>query len=386
MKKLLQDRPQTTDSARDARADLDRFFMTRALDLAWRAAGRTRPNPLVGAVVVNAGAIVGEGNHAAYGLDHAEHVALDAAGRAARGGTLYATLEPCTHFGHTPPCITRVIESGVSRVVVATLDPDERMNGRGVRLLRESGIDVQVGCCAERAIVLNAGYFKRVLGLGPTVTLKMAVTLDGRIASRPGSRDAITGPRAQEFVHRLRAENDAVVVGRKTAVVDRPRLDCRLVEGVSPPIPVVLEGAERPEQAYPWTGTQRTFWVVSPAEGGGEAALREVNRIEGVSDEAGVSVRDAVERLAATGLTLILVEGGGAVFSSFVKAGAWDVMHILVAPALYGRDGVPLAPDVGHNREVEAVFAGTVELDRDTLLSFVRADAWQMLKSRLVGG
>ena len=322
------------------------FFMDRALELAWLGAGRTLSNPMVGAVVEKDGQIVGEGYHAAYGLDHAETVALEQAGERAKGGTMYVTLEPCTHQGKTPPCVASIIGSGVSRVVISTLDPDPRTDGNGVKSLRTHGIEVDVGFRAERAIALNLPYLKQRMNMGSAVTLKMASTLDGRIASRPGARDQITGSDAAIFVHRLRADHEGVLVGINTLLVDQPRLDCRRLDDVDTPVPIVMDSALRFPTDYPWCDEGRRFIVISGSRASGD-------RIDEL-EKAGASViccpskdgtpepQAAVDALASCGVSSVLVEGGAEVLTSFLEDGGWDCIRIFFSPRTFGPDGVAL--------------------------------------------
>jgi diaminohydroxyphosphoribosylaminopyrimidine deaminase/5-amino-6-(5-phosphoribosylamino)uracil reductase len=374
--------------ARDAERAIDAAFVDRAIDLAWTAAGRTHPNPLVGAVVVRGGQVCGEGCHPAYGMDHAETVALDRAGESARGATLYVTLEPCTHQGKTPPCIHRIIESGVERVVVSTLDPDPRMNGAGIAALREHGITVDVGCGADRAFLLNLRYFKKILGLPPAVTLKMAMTLDGRIASTAGKRDAVSGPRAQRHVHRLRANHDGVLVGINTLIVDRPRLDCRLLKDVASPVPIIVDSSLRVAELGSGWFAGRPFIAVAD-ENVDAAKVGDVERLGGrvirCPSRAGrIDLRAAIERLDRAGIRGVLVEGGSRVFSSALESDAWDAMQILVAPSLFGPEGVPVADRSLPADSVRGVVVETTVLGRDVLVSYLRERALADLRERLL--
>jgi diaminohydroxyphosphoribosylaminopyrimidine deaminase/5-amino-6-(5-phosphoribosylamino)uracil reductase len=364
----------------------DPFYVDRALELAWLGAGKTRTNPMVGAVVVKHGAVVGEGYHAAFGADHAERIALDLAGDAAVGATLYLTLEPCTHHGKTPPCVERITKSGVRRVVICTLDPDPRMDGRGVEALRAQGIDVDVGARADQALLLNVGYFKRTLDLGCTVTLKMATTWDGRIASGPGVRDSITGEEARRQVDRLRATHDAILVGINTVLVDEPRLDCRSLGDIEPPVPVVLDTQLRFPERYRWIDQQRKFVVVSctsaPVERKNAIEKRGGVVLQCTGSPRGVPVGSALEALFQRGLTSVLVEGGAKVLTSFLEDGCWDGLHLFVSPAAFGPAGVALverridAPD--------AVLAHAATFARDVLLSYVNATTRDAILARVV--
>ncbi|HEX2025436.1 MAG TPA: bifunctional diaminohydroxyphosphoribosylaminopyrimidine deaminase/5-amino-6-(5-phosphoribosylamino)uracil reductase RibD, partial [Actinomycetota bacterium] len=218
--------------------------MRRALDLAARGTGRVSPNPLVGAVLVRDGRVVGEGWHEGPGRAHAEVVALDAAGDQARGATLYVTLEPCSHYGRTPPCAPRIAGAGVIRVVAAMRDPNPLVDGSGLRGLREAGVDVVEGVLAEEATRLNAAFLTHLRTGRPLVTLKMAASLDGKVAARDGSSRWITGEEARLEVHRMRAASDAILVGAGTAFRDDPSLTVRLPGEEPPrrPLRVVVDG------------------------------------------------------------------------------------------------------------------------------------------------
>jgi diaminohydroxyphosphoribosylaminopyrimidine deaminase/5-amino-6-(5-phosphoribosylamino)uracil reductase len=215
--------------------------------------------------VVSAGREVASGHHRRFGDAHAEVLALDGAGERARGATLYVSLEPCAHHGHTPPCVDRILAAGIARVVAPAPDPDARVNGRGIARLRERGIRVDVGGEATAAVLENLGYYRQRLGLGPTVTLKIAASADGMAARARGQRDDVTGAAARREVHGLRALHDAVVVGVETALIDRPRLDCRLLEGGvdREPMPVVIDTHLRTEADNAWSRAGRPFVVVT---------------------------------------------------------------------------------------------------------------------------
>jgi len=371
-------RPVTAASKPDDKLrqhDTDRFYLHRALELAWLAAGQTKPNPLVGAVVVNGGEVVGEGFHERSGRAHAEVIALEKAGRRSRDGTLYVTLEPCSHQGKTPPCADRVIASGIRRVVACTFDPDARVSGRGIRKLRENNIEVCVGMLQDQAFLLNLAYFKKRLSPGSAVTMKTAVTIDGKIASAPGRRDMITGEDAQLYVHRLRAENDAVVVGIDTLLTDRPILDCRKLPGSIPPVPVILDSRLRFPLDYPWIGEERRFIVccaddaaedkIPPLDGAGGKVIR-CRRAEGILDAS-----DVVTGLAQAGLSGLLVEGGGKIVTSFLEQNCWDALHILISSKLFGEGGVTMFRKREGFENAGAVAVDAQRLGNDFLLRYI---------------
>ncbi|MGD8414985.1 MAG: bifunctional diaminohydroxyphosphoribosylaminopyrimidine deaminase/5-amino-6-(5-phosphoribosylamino)uracil reductase RibD [Candidatus Latescibacterota bacterium] len=350
---------------------VDEAFMTRALELAWQAAGRTNPNPVVGAVVVRDGSVVGEGYHHRCGDAHAEVEALTQAADRARDATMYVTLEPCAHHGRTPPCAERLVDTGVKRVVIPALDPDHNVRGRGVSALRAAGIRVDIGCCETAAIATNVGYYKHRLGLGPTVILKMALTMDGRIAAGPGRRDKITGDAAHRYVHRLRSNSDGIVVGLDTVRTDDPVLDCRLADCGVQPLPVVLDGDFQLPADNRWARENRPYIVVGSETGAYGDVVAAEHRAGGgqvlrcAADGSGrVDVDDAVGKLSEIGLNRLLVEGGAHVFTSFIRAGRWDAMFLFHSPKAFGKRGIPVyASDEGLTPDTVPVDAVRLEHD-----------------------
>jgi diaminohydroxyphosphoribosylaminopyrimidine deaminase/5-amino-6-(5-phosphoribosylamino)uracil reductase len=367
---------------------LDEMFMSRALDLAWQAAGLTNPNPLVGGVIVKDGVVVGEGYHHRCGEAHAEVEALSQAGNLARGATMYVSLEPCAHHGRTPPCVERLIEAGLRRVVIPTLDPDENVRGRGIERLREAGVRVDVGCAATAAIATNVGYYKQRLGLGATVVLKMALTMDGKISSGPGRRDKITADAAHIYVHRLRANSDAILVGVDTVRTDDPVLDCRLVDCGMPPVPVVLDGNFDLPADNRWSREGRQYIAVEPEQGNNGDSIASDYEAGGgrvlrcaVDDRGRVDLEQALRKLSGVGLNRLLVEGGAQVFTSFIRGGFWDAMFLFHAPKAFGERGValyaetkPVTPD--------AVPVDAARLDRDFLVRYLN----RRVLDRIVAG
>lgn len=324
----------------------DLRWMALALRLARRAIGDTAENPPVGCVLVRGGRVVGRGRTAAGGRPHAETMALSQAGAAARGATAYVTLEPCAHHGRTPPCAESLIAAGVVRVVAALRDPDPRVDGGGFAILRQAGIAVEVGPGAAAAAATNAGFLLRIQAGRPYVTLKLATSLDGRIATASGASRWITGPAARAHAHAMRARFDAILVGIGTVLADDPALTCRAPGlGDRSPIRVVLDrGLRLPASAKLVQGAKETpLWVMtSAADAPAATALRlcgvQVVQVEG--DAAGRPAVPAVlAALAARGIGRLLVEGGGAVAASFVASGLIDELHWYRAPILLGGDG-----------------------------------------------
>lgn len=352
----------------------DRRHMRRALELAERGLGRVAPNPLVGAVVVRDGRVVGEGWHEGYGAPHAEVRALEAAGEAARGATVYVGLEPCDHRGKTPPCTEAILRAGVERVVVGCPDPHPEARG-GAKALRRQGLRVDVGVEGRAAARLNAPFLWRQRGGRPFVTLKLALSLDARIAAREGERTAVTGDAAWRHVHRLRAAHDAVLVGRRTAEVDDPRLTARGdIEPREPAVRVVMDSglALSPTSRLARTTEETPTWVACTAPAPAAAAALEEAGVRVLELPAGtgggVDPTALLERLGGEGIGSVLVEGGGRVAASFLREEAVERMHLLYAPVLFGSDGVEGFPGgrpaTGEGWRVAARDA----LGRDTLL------------------
>jgi diaminohydroxyphosphoribosylaminopyrimidine deaminase/5-amino-6-(5-phosphoribosylamino)uracil reductase len=364
----------------------DAFYMRRALELAERGRGLTSPNPMVGAVVVRDGEIVGEGHHERAGGPHAEVVALAAAGARARGATLYVTLEPCAHHGRTPPCAPAVVDAGIRRVVAALVDPNPKVSGRGLAALREAGLEVAPAVLTEPAERQNRTFVSAMRLGRPHVTLKAAMTLDGRIADRHGESRWITGEEARAAAHRLRSESDAIVVGVGTVLTDDPALTVRR-ERPWPrePYRVVLDTRARTPAAA------RLIAAATPARAlvmaGAEAdpvrlaALRAAGAtvVPLASRDGHVDPRAALQALADLEVRAVLVEGGGDVHGAFVDAGLVDRVAVFVAPRLLGGRGA--MPSIGGSGLAlgDALRLGPLEVTRlgDDLLieADVRRDA-----------
>lgn len=359
----------TTRRAGTAVAPADGRFMARALELAARGVGRTFPNPPVGAVLVRGGRIVGEGFHARAGAPHAEIEALRAAGGRARGATLYVTLEPCTVHGRTPPCADALLPLGLARVVVATRDPNPRVQGRGIARLRRAGIPVTLGPGAAEAQTLIAGFAMRVREGRPLVVLKLATSLDGRIAARGGDARWITGAPARRIAHGLRDTCDAVLVGAGTVRTDDPRLTCRMPGGRDP-IRIVLAGAALalPPRAAVFRPGGPPTWIVAPRDAAPArvAAWRrrgvEVLLVAGRSGR--VALPAALRALAERGLTSVLVEGGAGIAAAALRAGVVDRLVLFVAPLLLGGDAVPAVGALGIRRVRDALRTGALTVAR----------------------
>ncbi len=329
------------------RDESDRRFMQIALNLGRRGLGRTWPNPAVGAVVVKDGVILGRGWTQPGGRPHGEPEALKRAGEAARGATLYVTLEPCSHFGKTPPCVDAVIAAGIARVVSAIEDPNPDVAGEGHAKLRAAGITVDIGTGAAEAAHDHAGHFRRVRDGRPNVILKLAVSADDKIAGPGGKPVAITSEAARARVHLLRAESDAILVGIGTVLADDPMLTCRLpgMAGRSP-VRVVLDPALRipADSKLVHSARETPLWVFTSELAEASAAVRlgaagaQVIRIP-PAPPSGLDLPAVLRALSDKGITRLMVEGGSRVASSFVAGGLVDEMWLFRAPGTIG-DGV----------------------------------------------
>ncbi len=328
--------------------------MTAALTLARRGLGAVWPNPAVGCILVREQQVVGRGWTQPGGRPHAETEALRRAGEAAVGATAYVTLEPCAHEGKTPPCVDALIEARIGCCVVATEDPDRRVGGAGLARLRDAGIQVIEGLCREEARDLNAGYLLRCEQGRPLVTLKTATTLDGRIATAGGDREWITAELARARAHLLRAEHDAVMVGARTAMSDRPRLTCRL-PGLAErsPVRVVADSRLRLPLTDPLVAEheEAPTWIVAlqNADTARRRAFSDcgVEVISVAADDGGVSVAATLQALAARGITRLLVEGGGRLTASLIAADCVDRIAWFRAASVIGGDGVAAVAGLG---------------------------------------
>lgn len=334
----------------------DERFMALALGLGRRGQGRTWPNPAVGCVIVKEGRVVGRGWTQPSGRPHAEPVALAQAGEAAKGATAYVTLEPCSHYGKTPPCAKALIEAQVARVVVAVGDSDGRVAGRGFQMLREAGIEVTQGVLADEAARDLQGFFFKTEQGRPLVTLKLALTLDGRIATATGESQWITGPEARRLVHMMRARHDAVMVGGGTARADDPSLTVRDLGIEDHPVRVVVSRRlDLPLMSnLARTANDIPVWLAH----GTDADPELVRTWEGLGaellpcdlDGTHVSPKSLLQALGAKGLTRVFCEGGGALAASLLTADLVDELVVFTAGKAIGAEGFPGVGAMGLER------------------------------------
>ncbi len=351
--------------------------MTAALALAERGLGAVWPNPAVGCVLVNDGRVVGRGWTQAGGRPHAEIEALARAGNAAKGATAYVTLEPCAHHGKTGPCAEALAEAGIARLVAAMADPDGRVAGRGFAHLEAAGIEISVGLGGAEAARLNAGFLRRIESGRPLVTLKLATSMDGRIATHSGESQWITGELSRARGHLLRAQHDAILVGSGTAVADDPSLTCRL-PGLEPrsPVRVVMGGRLRLPLDHRMVATAREVptWIVTVADSAKDLAAAGVQIITVAPDETGhPDAGAALQALGELGITRLLIEGGAHISAAFLGARLVDRLTCFRAPLMIGGDGAPAVESFALDRLGQApafVRHALSELDGDVLEQF----------------
>lgn len=346
----------------------DEFYMRLALDLAQGAAGQTGINPAVGCVVVRDGRIVGLGAHLRRGEAHAEVHALNMAGKEAEGATVYVTLEPCSHYGRTPPCCDRLIAEKVKRVVVAMPDPNPLVAGRGLQRLREHGIETKTGLLEERARAMNETFLKYIATGLPFVTLKTALTLDGRIATRTGHSRWVTGPEAREAVHTLRHRHQAILIGKETALKDDPELTTRLsVPGLNP-VRIVVDSMLRLPGTLRLLNGEAPTWILASGQASAEAEerLRSAGaEIIRCGNGPRVDLAAAMKELGKREIGSVLLEGGGALNGAMLQAGLVDKVMLFYAGAIVGSHGsVPAFDYPGPERMTDALRLTRISIER----------------------
>jgi len=324
----------------------DQYYMKFAIDLAKHATGQTSPNPVVGCVAVKNGEIIGFGAHLRAGEAHAEVNAIRMAGEdKAKGSTVYVTLEPCSHFGKTPPCSDLLIQSAVSRVVIASTDPNPLVAGKGIERLRKAGIEVDLGVCEKEALALNQVFFHHIKTGKPYITLKTAASLDGKTATRTNESKWITGPDARMDVHQYRHKHDAILVGVGTVLADDPSLDTRLPNGGKNPVRIILDSHFRtPSNSKVLTDGKAPTWIVT----GSNPDMEKVAALEGKEGirvltlpMVKVEVNALLALLGEEGITSLFVEGGATVNGSFLKEKAIQQVITYIAPKLIGGKVAP---------------------------------------------
>jgi diaminohydroxyphosphoribosylaminopyrimidine deaminase/5-amino-6-(5-phosphoribosylamino)uracil reductase len=336
-------------------------FMKRAIELARLGAGKTSPNPLVGAVIIKNGRIIGEGYHVCAGQKHAEVAAIDNATESVKGATLYCNLEPCCHLTpskRTPPCTSRIISEGIKKVVIANYDPNPCVSGKGIETLIAAGIDVEVGILHDEAMMMNQPFFKFIQTGLAYIHLKIAQTLDGRIATYSGDSRWITDENARRLVHQWRANVDAVLVGVNTVIMDNPRLTVRLAEGKQPsrlildthlrtPLNAHIVSDQYRQQSHIFTASDNQCKIDVFMEKGVQ-----IHRVP-TADDGKLSLPETLKMLGKLNISNVLVEGGAAIFTSFIRQTLFDKISVFIAPIIMG-EGRSSVLDLGTTSVKEA--------------------------------
>ncbi|MCR5421052.1 MAG: bifunctional diaminohydroxyphosphoribosylaminopyrimidine deaminase/5-amino-6-(5-phosphoribosylamino)uracil reductase RibD [Lachnospiraceae bacterium] len=366
----------------------DEQFMRRAIELAGKAEGFTNPNPMVGAVIVKNGRIIGEGYHRKYGERHAERDALASLKEPAQGATMYVTLEPCCHYGKQPPCTEAIIENGIARVVVGSYDPNPLVSGKGFAILRAEGIEVVEGFLKEECDALNPVFFKYIKKKEPYVVLKYAMTMDGKIATRTGASKWITNEGSREEVHKLRHKYMAIMAGINTVLTDDPMLNVRL-DGLKSPVRVILDSKLRlPLQSRIVRSATDHKTIVAYSEEELQNSKDMVLRRESLESAGILTVRSPekdgevdlsflLKYLGEQGIDSVLAEGGGTVNDSLIREKLVDRIEVFIAPKVFGgRDARTPVEGLGISNVEDAAFfrlENIVRHDNDIQISYVKA-------------
>jgi diaminohydroxyphosphoribosylaminopyrimidine deaminase/5-amino-6-(5-phosphoribosylamino)uracil reductase len=345
------------------------YFMRLAMKLALKAKGMTFPNPLVGALVVKNNRIVGRGYHKQAGLAHAEVIALGQAGRKAEGATLYATLEPCAHFGRTPPCVEAIVKHKVRKVIVGMIDPNPLNNGRGISFLKQQGIKVEVGVLEQRLRRLNESFIKYITKRMPFVTVKVAQSLDGKIATRTGDSRWITQDKARVYAHRIRQHYDGIMVGVNTVLRDNPKLDAWFAK--HQPTKIIVDSQlSTPQNANIFLRSGKVIIATIPTKLGQETENRKIlsqkAKVLEVKEKDGqINLKDMLKKLASLEITNILVEGGGTLHGSLFDEGLVDKVLWFISPKILGgKDAISSVMGRGVSRIEKAIKLKEVRIRR----------------------
>ena len=347
----------------------DEYYMKRALELAARGRGYTNPNPMVGAVIVKEGRIIGEGWHEMYGQLHAERNALKNCTEDPKGATIYVTLEPCCHHGKTPPCTDAIIESGIEKVVIGMLDVNPIVAGNGVRILKEHGIEVVSGVLEDECRKLNKIFIKHMTEKLPYVVMKYAMTSDGKIATVTGESKWITGPASRENVHRTRHALMGIMVGVGTVLTDDPMLDCRLEEGGKNPIRIICDSNLRTPLDSRVVTTANDIETIIATVSDNVSLIKEYERgsvtvIRTASENGRVDLNDLMKILGERGIDSILLEGGSQLNFSAIKAGIVDEVHTYIAPKIFGGNAKTPVGGEGIRNISDAVMLDPVKITK----------------------
>lgn len=344
-------------------------YMRLAMQLAKKGKGKTSPNPMVGALVVKNNRIIGKGYHEKAGKDHAEVMALDEAAKSAKGSTLYVTLEPCAHFGKTPPCVDRIIKSQVKEVIVGMIDPNPLNNGRGMAILKRHKIKVKVGFLEDELNKINEAFIKYITKRMPLLTVKVAQSLDGKVATKTGDSKWITSDKSRAYAHHIRQDYDAIMVGVNTILRDNPKLDAWFSE--KQPIRIVVDSQlSTPEDANIFLKNNSVIIVTLPAKPGQETENRKIleqkAKILEVKEKSGqINLKDMMKKLARMKITSILVEGGGTLIGSLFDDALVDKVLFFISPKIIGgKEAISSVMGKGISRIDKAIRLKDVQLKR----------------------
>ncbi len=350
---------------------IDHFYMKRALALAAQATGRTSPNPLVGCVITSADQVIGEGYHRQAGTPHAEIHALTEAGQRAKGATVYVTLEPCSHFGRTPPCADALLKAGVNRVVVAMTDPNPLVAGKGIKRLLENGIKVETGLLSQEAARLNEVYIKAITTGLPFVVYKAASTLDGKTATTSGDSRWISNSQSREIVHQFRNNYDVIMIGSGTVQADNPALNCRLAGGRDP-VRLIVDGKlSISDNAQVLTSSNSAPCIIATTAAAAESKLAGLRNLPGVevwqyATDRYVPLQMLMRDVLKRNWTGVLLEGGSRLAGNMIKAGLVDKIEFFIAPKLIGGNGPSPLAGLDISRMSEALQLKNIEVDLKT--------------------
>ena len=347
----------------------DEFYMKRALKLASKGEGRVSPNPMVGAVIVKEGRIISEGYHREFGGNHAEINAINKASEAIGGATLYVTLEPCSHYGKTPPCADRIVEVKPKRVVIGTADPSPLVSGRGIEILKRHGIETEVGILEEECRKINEIFFKFIQTKTPFITLKFAQTIDGRIATSTGHSRWISSEPSLKFAHKLRSLHDGIMVGAGTVLKDDPELTVRHVKGTNP-VRIVVDSTLRiPANAPILKNQERAKTIIATTHRYSKKRLPQLTDagievlIIDADDKGRVDLKKLLIELGKKEISSILVEGGSEIITSFLKEKMADRLVIITAPKITGK-GIDAVGDLGIKRMDDSINLSLIKVFR----------------------
>ena len=331
----------------------DESYIKLAIEIAKKGRGNVSPNPLVGCIIVKDERIISAGYHEKYGENHAEINAINSAKESVEGSTLYVNLEPCSHQGLTPPCVDKIIENKIKRVVIGTLDMNPLVCGNGIKILKSAGIDVKAGILENECAAVNKFFFKFITKKNPYVTLKIAQTLDGKIADKQGDSKWVSSLLSRRYVHELRSKYDAVLIGLGTVMKDNPSLTVRLTEGRNPRRVILDTGLKlsTEHKLFSSNSDKKLIIVTSNKNKSKERKIKKIKskgaEVIFVREDRGkLNLKNILKELAKINITSVLVEGGKAIFSSFVKENLFDDLLVFISPKILG-NGIPAVSDLG---------------------------------------